>query len=272
MKRMVYLTIFILFLSACSQGAVEQIDPPSNELEEEESLVDANQEEEIELVEEEVEEKIIKAQYEMTENWFIKPISKDVNEKAVLLTIDDAPDTYALTMAKTLQELNASAIFFVNGHFLETDDSKTILKEIYDKGFLIGNHTYSHSDLQSLSEEEQKEEIIRVSDMVEEIIGERPQFFRAPFGNNTDFTKQIVEEENMVLMNWVYGYDWNKEYMTKESITDIMINTDLLSNGANLLMHDREWTSEALHDIVVGLRDKGYEIIDPALIKTIDNE
>jgi len=32
-------------------------------------------------------------------------------------------------------------------------------------------------------------------------------------------------------------------------------------------MHDREWTAAALKDIVVGLRAKGYDLIDPATIK-----
>src|SRR5699024_10765840 len=141
-------------------------------------------------------------------------------------------------MAKTLHELEAGAIFFVNGMFLETEEKKKILKDIHDMGFLIGNHTYSHAFLPDLSteekkeekkkslndihdmgflignhtyshaflpdlsKEEQKEEIVRVNDVVEEIIGERPAFFRAPNGANTDFTKQIADEEDMVLMNW----------------------------------------------------------------------
>jgi len=136
-------------------------------------------------------------------------------------------------------------------------------------GFPIGNHTYSHPNLNDLSEEKQREEIIGLSDLVEEIIGERPQFFRAPFGVNTDFSKQLVEEEGMVLMNWSYGYDWNEEYRNKDALADIMVNTDLLRNGANLLMHDREWTAAALEEIVTGLRDKGYEMVDPDAIKKI---
>jgi peptidoglycan-N-acetylglucosamine deacetylase len=47
-----------------------------------------------------------------------------------------------------------------------------------------------------------------------------------------------------------------------------MVNNPYLNNGANLLMHDRTWTSEALPDIVKGLREKGYETLDPAKIKT----
>lgn len=207
--------------------------------------------------------------YELTEkNWSIQPIVDQAEEKVVLLTIDDAPDKHALEMAKTLKSLDAKAIFFVNGHFLESDEQKQVLKKIHDMGFVIGNHTYHHQSLSDITKEEQKQEIVSLNDLIEEIVGERPQFFRAPNGQNTDYSKQVAEEESMLLMNWSYGYDWNQEYMNEEALSDIMVNTELLGNGANLLMHDREWTAKALSDIVAGLRDKGYEIVDPALIKT----
>ena len=188
----------------------------------------------------------------------------------VLLTIDDAPDKRALDMAKTLKELDAQAIFFVNGHFIDTDEEKAILKEIHDMGFAIGNHTNTHANLKQISEEQQKEEILKVSDTVEEITGERPKFFRAPFGVNTDYSKELVREDGMLLMNWSYGYDWEKQYMDATAIADIMVNAKELRDGANLLMHDRNWTADALKDIVEGLRAKGYEMIDPATIKGVE--
>ncbi|WP_106497760.1 polysaccharide deacetylase family protein [Lentibacillus sp. Marseille-P4043] len=212
-------------------------------------------------------EEKIEPKYKVADNWSIVPID-EANEKVVLLTFDDAPDEHALDMAKTLKKLDANAIFFVNGHFLETPEKKEILKQIHDMGFLIGNHTYSHAYLPDLSKKEQKKEIVRVNDMVKAIIGERPKFFRAPNGANTDYTKKVAKKEDMILMNWSYGYDWNEEYMSKEAITDIMLHTELLTSSANLLMHDREWTAAALKDIVKGLRDKGYEMVDPRLIKT----
>lgn len=196
----------------------------------------------------------------------MEPIG-DANPKAVLLTIDDAPDQRALDMANTLKELDAPAIFFVNGHFIETEEKKQILKEIHEMGFAIGNHTRTHANLKQSSEEQQKEEILFVSDTVEEVIGERPKFFRAPYGVNTDFSKALVQEEGMLLMNWSYGYDWEKQYMDASALADIMVNTEFLRDGANLLMHDREWTADALKDIVEGLRGKGYVFIDPATIK-----
>lgn len=139
-------------------------------------------------------------------------------------------------------------------------------------GFEIGNHSQTHASLPDISQEEQYDEIVKTSDLVEEATGERPRFFRAPFGSNTDYSTELAHEQGMELMNWTYGYDWNAEYQDAEALTDIMLNTELLVPGSNLLMHDREWTMEATPNIVKGLREKDYEIIDPALIKSVDNE
>ena len=202
-------------------------------------------------------------------NFNIEPIG-DAPDQVILLTIDDAPDKHALEMAKTLKDLNVNAIFFVNGHFLQSPEQEAVLKEIHDMGFLIGNHTMTHQNLKNLSPEEQYKEIVELNDLVEKIIGERPKFFRAPHGVNTDYSRQVVADEKMVLMNWSYGYDFMKEYMGKEALTDIMVNTELLHKGANLLMHDRKWTNEALKEIIIGLENKGYQAADPKLIETLN--
>lgn len=218
-------------------------------------------------------EEVVQAspQYTMKGDFSIQNISNP-DEKVVLLTIDDAPDKNALEMAKTLKGLNVKAIFFVNGHFLDTPEEGEVLKQIHQMGFPIGNHTYNHKSLRDLTEEQQRKEIVDLNDRVEELIGERPQFFRAPFGMNTDYSKQLAADEKMLLMNWTYGYDWEKDYQSKDALADIMVNTPLLRNGANLLMHDRDWTSAALGDIVKGLQDKGYKIVDPELIETPANK
>lgn len=202
-------------------------------------------------------------------NFTITPIEgTDANEQVALLTYDDAPDTYAVEIAKILKEKDAPAIFFVNGMYIEDEEGQNMLKEIHEMGFEIGNHTHTHPSLPSISEEQQTEEIMKTSDLIEDIIGVRPRFFRAPFGQNTDHTRQVAEEDGMTLMNWTYGYDWEADYMDGDALADIMVNTNLLANGANLLMHDREWTMQATPDIIDGLRDKGFELVDPTLIRS----
>lgn len=249
-----------------SSGSEQKQEQEDSQEEEQET---SSEEEQKDSSKDEDKEEDVEATYKLNqESWYIEPLNDDTNEKVVLFTIDDAPDEYAVEMAETLKELDVPSIFFVNGHLLESDEGKSNLKAIHEMGFMIGNHTYSHENLPDLNKDKQKEEIVSVNNMVEEVIGEKPLFFRAPFGANTDYTKKIAEEEGMTLMNWSYGYDWNEEYMTKEAITDAMINADELGNGANLLMHDREWTAAGLAEIVDGLREKGYEMVDPALIQT----
>ncbi|GGM20315.1 hypothetical protein GCM10011351_02680 [Paraliobacillus quinghaiensis] len=263
----------------------EQNVPEETEVTEEvtnDETTDQQNEENNEVEEEPIEvdepEKV-EVQYQINpNNWSVEPLSDDVNDQVVLLTIDDAPDGNALEMAKTLKSLDAKAIFFVNAHFLDTDKEKEILKEIHEMGFAIGNHTYSHQNLKQVGEDQQREEIVSLSDLIEEIIGERPQFFRAPHGANTNYATKIAEEQGMVVMNWTYGYDYFKPYMDAEKLATAMITGEgpevdvpysLLKPGANLLMHDREWTAEALEEIVTGLREKGYEMVDPDAIKKI---
>ncbi|WP_182199036.1 polysaccharide deacetylase family protein [Paraliobacillus salinarum] len=281
-------TVFVV--SACSnneaendttnqkENDTEETDNDNESVHEEGTNNEADEDKEQEEQEEEV-AKQVDVEYEIHPvDSSVIPIN-DADEKVVLLTIDDAPDKHALEMASTLKDLDANAIFFVNGHFLNSDEQKETLKKIHEMGFVIGNHTMTHENLTKVDEQTQRQEIVELSDKIEEIIGERPKFFRAPHGANTDFSRQLVEEEKMVLMNWTYGYDYFAPYQDAEKIKQAMISGEgpevdvpysLLKPGANLLMHDREWTNAALADIVTGLRDKGYTMVDPRAIKTIE--
>lgn len=266
----------LALLTACSddqaQPAEEEQAPSEETVEETPAETEEAATEEAEPVEEieEVEEVAAEPRYQLNPaTWGVEPIA-DAPAEAVLITIDDAPDKNAVAMATTLKEKNVPAIFFVNGHFLDTDEEKENLKKIHEMGFAIGNHTNTHPNLKEITEEQQREEILAVSDMVEGIIGERPKFFRAPHGVNTDFSKALVAEDGMLLMNWSYGYDWEQQYRDPAALADIMVNTEFLRNGSNLLMHDRDWTAEALPGIIDGLAAKGYSFVDPAEIEGVE--
>ena len=271
----VILAVSFLVLTGCSEKSQGENPPQTNEeaaLQKEEKQTEEQKQEQEESKEQEVLDEEAMSQpvqdYQVnTNNWKIEPVS-DENAKVALLTIDDAPDEHALEMAEILKELDVSAVFFVNGHFIESEEKQAIVKQIADMGFEIGNHTYSHASLPSITEQEQEEEIKRVNSLVEKATGSKPRFFRAPFGQNTEFSKKIAEEEGMQLMNWTLGYDWEKSYQSKDPLVEATLNSEYLYDGANILMHDRAWTKEALADIVRGLQEKGYEILDPKRIKS----
>ncbi len=212
--------------------------------------------------EEEEEESEVEASYELNENIWITPID-NANEKVLLLTIDDTPHQYSMEMADTLKELGVRAIFFVNGDLIQSEEGKEKIKQLDEMGFEIGNHTMSHVNLNEISAEEQRAEIKELNALIEEITGQQPRFFRAPYGKNTDISKEVVQEEGMQWMNWSYGYDYFTEYREASALEEVMVNAPELTDGGNLLLHDREWTNKALKNIVTRLQDKGYQFVDP---------
>jgi len=202
----------------------------------------------------------------------VEPIDEAIDPKVALLTFDDAPDQHAVEIAEQLKMINAPAIFFVNGMYIASDEGKDKLKQLYDMGFSIGNHTQTHPNLSTISPEEQREEIMATNEAIYEVIGEKPHFFRAPYGVTTETSAAIMAEEGMVSMTWTYGYDWEADYQNSEALTDIMLNTDYLNDGANLLMHDRSWTNDAVVSIAEGLIEKGYTLVDPKFIELPERE
>lgn len=273
MKKVILSTVLIstLLLSACQDDAASSnedtsaVDETTEEVETTEE--DATEEE---VVEEEVEEEEDLAyQYEINPNIFsVEPIDGETteDEKLVLLTFDDAPYGNSLEIAEALEERGVNAIFFVNSMYMEDEEGKAAIQDLHERGFEIANHTHTHAKLDDYSEESQREEIITTNDIVEEATGERPRFFRAPHGIMTEYSKQVVAEEGMTWMNWSFGYDWEVQYQDADALADITLNTELLGNGANILMHDREWTAAAVPTIVDGLIEQGFTIVDPKLI------
>ena len=284
--NLLFCSIFLLLIG-CEENVQEQAETESStdkEITEMKENTDNHVEKQKQPDETEVEtnltppaEQETKVLYRLNEtNWALEPIEEGTDENVVLLTIDDVPDNHALEMATLLKELDAPAIFFANGHFLHQEENKEMLRQIHELGFSIGNHTMTHPNLSQISEAEQREEILELNNLIEEIIGEKPTFFRAPHGVNTEYVRELVKQEGMLLMNWTYGYDYFEPYQDAEKLKEAMItgegpevdvNYSLLRPGANLLMHDREWTLDALEDIVIGLREKGYSFVDPATIE-----
>lgn len=270
------LSIFVLssfFLGACQTNMQEETEENNedlmenvNEEDSSEELIEDDTEEQTEDSNEEEETEYL---YEINPDIFsVVPIDseEETDEKLALLTFDDAPYGNSLKIAEVLENEGLSAIFFVNGMYMEDEEGFNVIKDLHQRGFEIGNHTHTHLNLSEQSEDTQKEEILKTNKIIEEATGENPRFFRAPHGVMTDYTKGLLEELEMTWMNWSFGYDWESEYQDAAALTDITLNSPYLSDGANILMHDREWTAKAVPEIIKGLDNLGYTMVDPKLI------
>lgn len=199
------------------------------------------------------------------ETYMVKSMGEATSE-VVFFTFNDAPAEYAVAMAELMRDNDCRAVFFANGNYITTDEQRARLKKLYDMGFEIGNQTLDHPHLRELSYTEKRDQIVGLSDQIEAITGERPRFFRPPYGEYDAETARICAEENLVLMTWTFGYDWREEYREVDALTEILLNNEYLYGGANILMHDNERVYRALPALIEGYRAKGYTIVDPAEI------
>lgn len=271
-KSLYLLAVPTLLLAACGQDQAEQ------ELQNESQVLSTDEQVEAGDTGSDVQNRAeVEKEYVIDPDVFsVQPIEGTVDNE-LLLTFDDTPNPHhpegnTMRIANSLKEAGAGAIFFVNGMYLEDENSRQIIKDLYDMGFEIGNHTETHPKLTELSPEQQYDEIMATSDKIEEITGERPRFFRPPHGLITDYALELCEQEDMQFTNWSYGYDWMPEYHEPAALTEISLQTELLAPGANILMHDFEWTADALDDILAGYQEQGFDFVDPKAIQTSNSD
>ncbi|WP_397353037.1 polysaccharide deacetylase family protein [Paenibacillus xylanexedens] len=209
----------------------------------------------------------IKKTYHMNSSYVIKPNDESTPAKVVLLTFDDGPKDEKMinSLMDTLDKHHAKAIFFVNGNRVKRQPK--LLKMIHDRDQIIGNHAWDHEDLQKMSSSEAKKQVTDVQQIVKDIIGEKPQFFRPPFGSGNEALKDAVKEEGMLYMTWSNGsLDWDKS--TKNRPDKVIQNVlDQLHPGSNILMHELPWTVDALDELLTLLEKKGYSFVDPRAIE-----
>lgn len=106
-----------------------------------------------------------------------------------VITFDDGPKKQTTPIAlKYLKEHNIKATFFINSEnysSLENDpEAVELVKQEFNEGHDIGSHTYSHTDLfDAIDQGTMEENIDKMTDKIEQIIGVKPAFFRPPNGN-----------------------------------------------------------------------------------------
>lgn len=208
-----------------------------------------------------VQETKVQGTYHMNKSFDLVPNDPKGDKNIVLITIDDGPTKYAESMMNTLDKHNAKAIFFINGIHVK-GDLKDILKTEVDRGFIVGNHTWSHPYLKKISLEEAKIEIDRNTKIIEDGTGIFPRFFRAPFGESTQEERDYIKGKGMLYMNWSGSVkDWEAKSKNKDVFMSNVMKD--LHPGEIILIHEHKETDMYLDELLTEITSKGYIFLDP---------
>ncbi|SED59812.1 polysaccharide deacetylase family protein [Streptomyces sp. PAN_FS17] len=183
--------------------------------------------------------------------------------RRMVLTFDDGPDArYTPHILDTLREYDIRAMFFVCGEMVA--ENGDLVARMADEGHVVGNHTWSHPLLTRLSRRAIRSEMERTSDVIEESCGERPVWFRAPYGAWNRAAFQLGAELGMDPLAWtVDTLDWTTPGTRR--IVDRVENG--AAPGVVVLSHDaggdRSQSVHALRFYLPRLLDAGYHLTVP---------
>ena len=181
--------------------------------------------------------------------------SKITNQKKIALTFDDGPHPkVTMQILKTLKKYDAKATFFVVGQ--EVKKHPKIVKAAFEAGHEIGNHTFNHSKLTTLSTKQMKLQIQSTDVVIKVAIGQNATVFRPPYGA---YNKSIINHLDIPLTMWTIDtLDW-KHRDPKKTVQAI---NKQVKNGSIILMHDiHQTTADALENILITLQKQGYEFV-----------
>ena len=137
--------------------------------------------------------------------------SVHVDGPYIALTFDDGPSA---TLTPKLLDLLAArrlkATFFVVGQ--NAADHPEILKRAVREGHEIANHSWSHPNLGTMSDDAVRRELQKTDDAIVAAIGKRPTLLRPPYGSITARQKQWIHQEfGYRIIIWdVDPLDWKR--------------------------------------------------------------
>jgi peptidoglycan/xylan/chitin deacetylase (PgdA/CDA1 family) len=161
-----------------------------------------------------------------------KSIQKDIDTKIVHLTFDDGPNPlYTPLLLDLLKLYNAKATFFVLGK--KAAKYPELILRMKEEGHTIGVHNDKHTSNCFTDPFTFHYQLIKASLRIENITGEKPFYYRPPWGHFNLFSWTAMKDFKIIM--WKYApRDWN--VMETNTLTDRLLSH--LENRSIILLHD----------------------------------
>lgn len=179
----------------------------------------------------------------------------------IALTFDDGPNPpYTTQVLALLKHYGIPATFFCVGS--QVAAYPELVKQEAAAGYTIGNHSWSHPLLTSLSNAEIMTQLTTTSDIIQRTTGVRPTFFRPPYGALNAQVLTQVNRLGLTTFIWSDGsLDWTM--IGPDAISNQVLSN--VANGAIILMHDgggNRWrTVAALPSIIESLQARHFRFV-----------
>lgn len=183
--------------------------------------------------------------------------SANTNEKVIAITVDDCFQMDNLNrIMDCATAYNAKITIFPIGYLLESASAKETLRRAFSLGFEIENHTYSHSKLYGVSDQEMAENIYRQNLMVNNALdlNYEMHFFRAFGGNGESCPRANAYLKKL-------GYSAIAHWSCSGSDRDFNAIKRKLQPGAIFLFHTTKEDVKKLEKLIPYAVSEGYRLV-----------
>lgn len=178
-------------------------------------------------------------------------------KKCIALTFDDGPGRYTSQLLDTLKQYNAKATFFLIGRNINL--RQAVVERMSKEGHLIGNHSWSHVNLTSVSTERIQTELQQTNAAIKAVTGIDTQLARPPYGAANESVYGTLKHLNMSAIFWsIDTRDWadrNSDIICRRATTGAR-------SGGIIIMHDiHPTTVNAVPCIAKNLEARGFSLV-----------
>jgi peptidoglycan-N-acetylmuramic acid deacetylase len=196
----------------------------------------------------------------------------DTSRKELFLTFDNGYENgYTAKILDTLKDKKIPAIFFVTGHYVKSQPD--LIKRMVAEGHLVGNHSWSHPDMTTISDEQIKKELDQVKEEAARVTGSKEMnYLRPPRGIFNERTLATTKKMGYTNVFWSVAYkDWDVNDQKGEAYAYNKVVSQL-HPGAVILLHSiSKDNTAALGSIIDEAKRQGYEFKSlDALNNTLD--
>ena len=183
----------------------------------------------------------------------------DITDKVIYLTFDEGYENGCTEKILDILKANdVKATFFVTKSYIESEPE--LIKRMVAEGHVVGNHSDTHPDMTTISDEQIVSEIENCAESFKALTGqEMPRFFRPPAGAYSIRTLEKTQEVGYKTIFWSFAYrDWVTD---DQPGADVAYETVMNNyhNGCIMLLHAvSESNTEALDSIIKDIKAAGY--------------
>jgi peptidoglycan/xylan/chitin deacetylase (PgdA/CDA1 family) len=157
------------------------------------------------------------------------------------LTFDDGPnEPWTSNLLDVLARHDVRATFFLIGTYVR--QRPALVREIYEAGHLIGNHTVTHPWLMVESPRKVREELAGCNAALEDVLGQPVRFFRPPHGSRRPDVLSAARDLGLTPVMWnAMGFDWRINVTAGDIAAHLergIVRNQQRGHGSNLLLHD----------------------------------